>query len=127
MRNLKSTIEELAAEFAANVIAAMKSARLDEIMTHAHDGRGGSLAPSGAVGRKRGGRLPRRTPEAIAKVRDQIVQLLAKHPKGLRSEQIQSKLGISRKEIPRPLSEALSSRLITKKGAKRSTTYFKRR
>jgi hypothetical protein len=140
MSTLKATIEALAAEFAANVIAAMKSASLEEIMIetdmpHAtsarasgvRGGRGSGVAVAvGARSAQKRGRLPRRSPEAIARVRDQIVQLLAKHPKGLRSEQIQTKLGISRKEIPRPLNEALSSRLITKKGAKRSTTYFKR-
>jgi hypothetical protein len=126
MSTLKATIEALAAEFAANVIAAMKSASLEEIMSHATHARGGSVAPREKQSGKRGARLPRRSPEAIEKVRDQIVQLLAKHPKGLRSEEIQSKLGITSKEIPRPLSEALSARLIAKKGAKRSTTYFKR-
>jgi hypothetical protein len=52
------------------------------------------------------------------------VTLVKKHPKGLRAEQIRKELGIEKREWMRPLEAALSSKSLTKKGEKRSTTYF---
>jgi hypothetical protein len=45
-------------------------------------------------------------------------------PKGLRAEQLQAKLGIDKRELPRPVQEGLSSKRLIKKGKKRATTYF---
>jgi Fic family protein len=59
-------------------------------------------------------------------VKTEIVSLLAKHPKGLRAEEIRSKLNLSKQEVPRPIADALAEKLITKKGEKRATTYFKK-
>jgi hypothetical protein len=53
-----------------------------------------------------------------------IVALVNKHPKGLRAEQIRAELGIAKKEWMKPVGMALDSKKLTKKGAKRSTTYF---
>jgi len=86
-----------------------------------------AAAPARAGGRKgKGGRLPRRSASDLAKAKEQIISLLSKHPKGLRSEEIRSKLGLSKQEIPRPLADALTEKLITKKGEKRATTYYKK-
>jgi len=57
-------------------------------------------------------------------VTNNIVALVKKHPKGLRAEQIRAELGIAKKEWVRPLGLALDSKKLTKKGEKRSTTYF---
>jgi hypothetical protein len=54
---------------------------------------------------------------------DAIVGLLARHPAGLRAEQIRDALHLQSKELPRPLREALASGRITKTGEKRATTY----
>jgi hypothetical protein len=85
----------------------------------------GSSSP-GPARRKGGGRLARRSPEQITAVADSIVSLLEKHPDGLRSEQIRAILKLDRKEIPRPIQEALDKNRITSEGQKRSTTYFVR-
>ncbi len=53
-----------------------------------------------------------------------IVSLLHSNKKGLRAEDIRAKLGIDRRELPRPLAEALKKKLVSKKGKKRATTYF---
>jgi uncharacterized membrane protein len=145
MSSLKSTIEALSAEFAQNLIAAIKSASLQEILNEtvgasssaparrgrppASASKSASLpaaAPARAARKGKGGRLARRSPEDLAKAKSEIISLLAKHPKGLRSEQIREKLGLSKQEVPRPLADALAEKLITKKGEKRATTYFKK-
>ncbi|NOU34870.1 MAG: DNA-binding protein, partial [Polyangiaceae bacterium] len=48
-------------------------------------------------------------------------------PDGLRAEEIREAIGVSAKELPRPLGDALDGKRITKKGQKRATTYFARR
>jgi hypothetical protein len=53
-----------------------------------------------------------------------IVALVKKHPKGLRAEQIRAELKIDKREWMRPLEAALASKKLTKKGAKRATTYY---
>lgn len=142
MTNLKTTIDSLAADFAHKLIAAIKTASFQEILALGGGGggaakRGGRSASSAAPaapkaaaskGRapRKGGRLARRSPADLAKAKTEIVNLLAKHPKGLRSEEIRAKLGLSKQEVPRPIADALAEKLITKKGEKRATTYFKK-
>lgn len=131
---LKNQIETLATTFATEVLRAIRSAPLEEILAEtgqAPAGRRGRPATTSPAfggaqtkGRGRGGRLPRRSPEAIAKVIDSIVSELKKAKGGLRSEELQKALGLDKKEIARPIAEALSSKAIRKTGQKRATTYF---
>jgi hypothetical protein len=141
--SLKNRISVLAEEFSAGVLAAIRSASLDEILA------GGSVAPAkrgpgrppksngGATEsakaaptkpapKTKGGRLARRSPEQIAEVIESIVGALKKSKDGMRSEQIQKVLKLDKKEIFGPLNEALEGKKITKKGQRRATTYFAR-
>lgn len=77
-----------------------------------------------AKGVKTGGRLPRRTDEQIAQGVKEIVALLAKHPDGLRSEQIREMTGRSVKELPALIKAAIESKQARSKGQKRATTYY---
>ncbi|MFO0678600.1 MAG: hypothetical protein U0169_18850 [Polyangiaceae bacterium] len=137
--NLRSTLTELAASFANNVLAALRGASLEDILSEtAHlPGAGGSgRAPTSLRGRsldgagptsrraKPGGRLERRSADAIAQLVDRITDLVAKSPDGLRAEQIREALGLEAKELPRPLADALAAKKIVKQGQKRATTYF---
>ncbi len=138
MANLKSTIETLSEEFARNVLAALKHASIEEIMgvqgSAARAARASTGAPTARTkgpsarkarpAAKRKGRLPRRSPDALAKVVDDIEQLLRKHADGLRAEQIRAELGLEAREMPRPLAEGLKTGRLTKTGDKRATTYF---
>jgi hypothetical protein len=126
---LHATIQNLASQFAQGVLDAIRSASLDDILTET--GGGGrrarasvAVSPSAAAVRRRGDRLPRRSASDIAETVDAIVALLASKPQGLRAEKIRAELGLEAKELPRPISEALRSHRITKKGQKRATTYF---
>lgn len=134
MSNLRATIEDLSSRFAANLIEALRGASIDEILSLSSGGgarRPGrparAEAPAAAPAtrrRGRGGRLPRRSPSDIAGMVDAIADLLAKHPNGLRAEQIRAQLDVEAKELPRPLSDGVKAGRLTKQGQKRATTYF---
>jgi hypothetical protein len=53
-----------------------------------------------------------------------VVGALKQAPEGLRSEHLQRVLKLSKKEIVGPLALALSQKKVSKKGQRRSTTYF---
>ncbi len=135
MSTLQSRIQTLADSFAQGVLAAIRSASLEEILA------GGGAAPKRGPGRPpkaaasapkaapaakrgKGGRLPRRSPSDIEHVIGLITKALSDAGKGLRSEELQKVLKLSKKEIVGPLAQALSAKRITKKGQKRATTYF---
>jgi hypothetical protein len=146
---LKNQISSLAETFAAGVLAAIRSSSLEEIL--AGGGSASARTPSAAPGKRgpgrprkdasngaapvaasaapkakagKGGRLARRSPSDIEHVIGVIVSALSQAPEGLRSEHLQRVLKLDKKEITGPLSQALASKKITKKGKKRSTTYF---
>ncbi len=135
MSTLHQTINGLAAEFAHNLLRALRNASLEEILaeTAAGHSAGGAVRgrrgrPAGAAaavgGGGRGRRLRRRSVQDINAVVGRIVALLKANKKGLRAEEIRAKLSLDRREIPRPLAEALKKKLVSKRGKKRATTYF---
>jgi hypothetical protein len=138
MLNLRTTLDTLAASFAANVLAAIRGASLQELLAESSGvprrgpGRprgGGTTAgnpgPRVSVARKsKGGRLARRSPAEIARTLEAIVVLLRKNKEGLRSEQIRKALRLDVREVPRVLREGLAKKKLKAKGQKRSTTYF---
>jgi hypothetical protein len=126
---LKSDIEMLASQFADGVLAALRNASLEDLL----EGRV-SLAAKSAPARttstttstprtKTGGRA-RRSPSDIAHVEGVIVAKLREHRAGLRSEQLQKALKLSKAEIVGPIASALAAKKIVKTGEKRATTYF---
>ncbi|WP_394824739.1 hypothetical protein [Pendulispora albinea] len=136
--NLRKTIDQLAHDFATSVLGAIRGASLEEILGEGKGGGGGGgRAPKAnavrreavstpAPARKRGGRLPRRSEDEINEAVEKVVAVLKENKGGLRAEEIREQLGIDRKELPRPLAEALRKKRISKKGQKRATTYFAR-
>lgn len=134
MSSLRNTIEGLATQFATSILAALRSASIDDLADVAGSGarrgrparaEGENASPATTPRRRgRGGRLGRRSAGDITRMVGSIVDLLAKSPSGLRAEQIREALGVEAKELPRPLSDAVSSGRITKSGQKRATTYF---
>jgi len=136
MSNLKNQIENLAADFAQGVLAAIRSASLEEILEKGSSPAAKEKAKSGprrgapvaipAPKRGRGGRLHRRSDEELAAIGGKIIELLRGHSQGLRAEQIREALGLEAKELPRPLKELLAGKKVKTKGQKRATTYFSR-
>ncbi len=126
--SLRSRLGDLAAAFVASVVGVIRESSVEELFAQSPDRRS-SASRSAPAARaphapRNGGRLARRSGEDIAEVIDQIVDLLRKHPKGLRAEDIRSALGLEAKEMPRPLREGLQALKFTKSGQKRATTYL---
>lgn len=132
MADLHTTISRLAETFARDILAAIKSASLEDISAlsggGARGGRPRAAAPAAAPAQeKRGGRRGKRGRRSSADLQgtiDAIVKALSKASEGLRSEQLQKTLGLAKKDVVRPLQLALQQKAIKKKGQKRGTTYF---
>ncbi len=139
MSSLKSTLQSLAATFATGVFAAIRSASLEEVLAEegVKPGPGRpresaatatrSAAPARAAKPAKtgkGGRLARRSASDIEHVIGLIVAKLGENKGGLRSEQLQKLLQLDKKEVARPLEQALAAKKISKKGERRATTYF---
>jgi hypothetical protein len=142
MSTLRTRLQELAAAFADEVMAALQTTSLQDLIG-AKAGSGipaartsaksaqlafpeaitKSAPPAAKPGRKPG-RLPRRSADEIQASLGKIVALLQKHKDGLRAEEIRSNLGMQAKEMPRILKEGLTSKVLRSKGQKRATTYF---
>jgi hypothetical protein len=130
--SLRTQLQHLASTFADSVLAAIRSASIEEVLAESRtpDNRRAppqslrSAAPEVAKARARpSGRLARRSPEEIEQTVDRVVALLKDHREGLRAEQIRAQLGMLPKEMPRVLKEGLSAKKIKSKGQKRATTY----
>jgi hypothetical protein len=136
--SLRSKLGELASSFANDVLDAIRSASIEDLLTESSSGgrrpaavRAVAARPAPTVrpaaaapaGRRRGGRLARRSAGDIAGFIDRIVEVVKASPKGLRAEQIRQKLGVQSKELPRPLKEAVDAGRLGKSGQKRATTY----
>jgi hypothetical protein len=138
MPDLRTSIQSLAQTFATGVLDAIRSSSLEDILGQTSGAKRGPGRPPGKRGPgrppgKRGPgrppgssskRLARRNAKDISAVANSIVALVKKHPKGIRGEQIRAELRIAKNEWMRPLGMALDSKKLTKKGEKRSTTYF---
>jgi len=80
-------------------------------------------ASPGRVGRPRGGRGAKRTPEDLEALSAQVASFVKANP-GLRIEQINKQLGTTTKDLALPIRKLVSDGVISSKGQKRSTTYF---
>lgn len=123
MSRLHSQLESLAMQFAQSVLQAVRESSLDDLVAESGGARRAPRRPAAAPARSEGKRV-RRSPQQLQETLDQIVALLKKNKDGLRSEQIQKALKLTRKEIPRPIALGLANKLLRKKGEKRSTVYF---
>jgi hypothetical protein len=127
--SLRATLQRAADDFASGVLRALQSVPLEDIIDIQANGagrlglRGGSVTTRRRASKTASGR---RSPEDIAKTTERIVALVKKHPKGIKAEEMKTKLGISQNEWVLPLKKALASKEIRKTGQKRSTRYFPR-
>jgi hypothetical protein len=138
MPSLHGRLQNLAATFAADIVAAISGASLADLLaseggrtpgngrTAKRASRGGGAQPEPVATPKKGkgGRLARRTPAEIDALLGKIILLVKTQKNGLRAEEIRSKLGLEPKEMPRVLKQGISSKKLTTKGQKRATTYF---
>src|SRR5262245_36160670 len=100
--SLQAQIQSLAEQFAQSILDAIRGASLDELAGGTRRGPGRPrLARPGRPARAGGGggKRIRRSTEQLQTTLSNIVELVKKHKDGLRSEQIQAALGLTRKEI----------------------------
>ena len=114
MPTLRDSIQDLAKNFAAGVLEAVRGASLQDILGQSAAPKRRPGRPPATLGARRAPRptskrLARRSATDIAGVADGIVALVKKHQGGLRAEQIRAELGIAKKEWMRPLEAALAS------------------
>lgn len=126
--NLRAQLAALADTFADAVLAAIRSASIEDLQAESGPARRGARQPRGGTTTgnpktTKGGRLARRSPEDIAKVLAQVVALVKKIKTGLRAEEIRKALNLDVREMPRVLREGVAKRVLTSKGQKRATTY----
>ncbi len=128
--SLRSQLAALADTFANAVLAAIRGASLDDLLSEAGASRPGRrerprTADGAPLPRRpsRKGRLARRSAENVAKTLAQVVALVKKSKVGLRSEQIRDALKLDKREVPRVLHEGLKTKKLKSKGQKRATTY----
>jgi hypothetical protein len=122
--SLRSRLGELAFEFASEIVEAIRSSSLQELLAQSSGAAGVGRKAGHSVRSGRRGRLVRRSESDIEEVSDRIATLLRKHRGGLRAGQIRHELGLPASELSRPLKQGLSSGRFSKTGRKRATVYF---
>jgi hypothetical protein len=75
------------------------------------------------VGRPRGGRGAKRTAADLEALSEKFATFVKANP-GLRIEQINKELGTTTKDLALPIRKLIADKMISAKGAKRSTQYF---
>jgi len=123
----RSHLSELATSLVDSILAAARSAPLEELWAdprrdrteHHRNGVEATKAPAAPWDESR-----HLSGDPTAKTLELVVLLLKGQPSGLRAEQLRRKLGVAKPEITRVLKEGLATKKITKKGQRRATTYF---
>jgi hypothetical protein len=116
-------ITELARRAAINTLESAFTGRPGGSTTTPSAAVAASPAASGRVGRPRGGRGGKRTPEDLESLSGQFASFVKSNP-GLRIEQINKELGTTTKDLALPIRKLIAEGMINTKGQKRSTTYF---
>lgn len=123
MANLQNTIQSLAQNFASELVSALRSMSLEEILGATKTAVSSATSTPKKRGRPAGSKNkgPKSTLSA-----DAIVAELKKHKGGLRAEHLRKALGASKNTFNYHASKALQAKAIRKTGKKRATTYFVR-
>lgn len=142
LMSLKQTISTLAETFASEILKALRSASLNDLTALEGVGTSGAKPARRGPGRPKkavaptptartSAKLPRmkngarRTKADVEKVIAGVVGAVkAAGDKGIKAEGIYKSLGLTKKDVQRPILEALSQKLLKKKGVKRATTYY---
>jgi hypothetical protein len=130
--SLRSALDALAHSFAGGVLAAIRSASIEDLLaesggtargSQSRSRGGGTTAGNPGPRTRKGGRLARRSPEQIANAVHEVVALVKKSKTGLRAEEIKKSLGLDVREMPRILKTGVASKKLKAKGQKRATVY----
>jgi hypothetical protein len=124
MSSLRATLNDLAEQFTSGVLAAIRTASLEELQAEAGGrphARDGGRQPDPL--RRSSGRLARRSIEQIDATLAKVVAAVTAKKGGMRAEEIRKALRLDVREIPRVLKQGLRTKKLKAKGQKRATTY----
>ncbi len=128
MPNLNATITSLAQNFAQQLVEALRSLSLEEILA----GTGFSAAKRTSAptsSKSKSNAKPNAKPKAAPAAHagalsvDAIVAVLRKHKGGLRAELLRRELGAPKPAFNYHVGKAIAAKRVTKRGVKRATTY----
>jgi hypothetical protein len=138
MGTLRTELENIASNFVASVLAAMRTASLSDL-AETSGGAGGSAAvggrprgrPRGAAAiagpvegrRGRGGRRRRASPEEVAKQKELALNTAKQLKAGFSKGDVMAKAS-SKVDLGRALSLLVAEGKLTKKGDRRMTRYW---
>ncbi len=115
--SLKKTVEELANQFAADLLNAIRGTSLEEILAETGRSRPHTTSPTrGTARRARGSSGPDATLVRIENA-------LRAHGSEMRSEDLRKEVGVEKGAFSRAIAQAVEAKRITKHGARRATTY----
>ena len=122
MPNLNATITSLAQNFAQQLVEALRSLSLEEILAAT-----GTAAPKRAGATKGASKSKAKTTARAGSLSaEAIVAVLKKHKGGLRAELLRRELGAPKPAFNYHVQKAIAAKLVTKRGVKRATTYTAR-
>jgi len=124
MSTLSSRLQDLADKFAADLVHAVRSASLAEIL-----GATGGLASSKPAAKAAAKAAPKAAAPRAARSAvtvDAIVNVLRQHKNGLRSEHLRKALGAKRGAWRYQMQKAISEKRVRMTGTKNSAVYFAR-
>ena len=129
MQSFVTQITELARRAAIDTLESAFGGRRAAAVARNGGGRGPAATVAAApvttarVGRPRGGRGAKRSPEDLESLSETFASFVKGNP-GLRIEQINKQLGTTTKDLALPIRKLIAEGIIATKGQKRSTTYF---
>jgi len=127
MQSFVSQITELARRAAIDTLESAFGGRAAAAATRNVGGPAAAVAvapvTTARVGRPRGGRGAKRSPEDLESLSETFASFVKGNP-GLRIEQINKQLGTTTKDLALPIRKLIADGVVTTKGQKRSTTYF---
>jgi hypothetical protein len=129
MSDFQTEMNHTVQGFVAQITELARRAALNTLESAFGGGRVGravavpAIAAIPQIGRPRGGRSAKRSPEDLEELSTKFASFVKAHP-GLRIEQINKELGTTTKDLALPIRKLISESRIAAKGKKRSTTYF---
>ena len=127
MPSLKAALDEIASRFTQEVLDALRSASLAEIRESAPRKIEASAPRASSRKAAKPGKPPRlhrrRPPEEIMRGVGQIMALLKKTGRPMRSEEIRKALSFNIRELPRVLKDGVRRGSLKSHGQRRGTKY----
>jgi hypothetical protein len=120
MATLKKALDDIAARFANEVLAALTRASVEELQGALPNGKGTRSRTRIGPGRSQ---RTSTTGHALEIMAANLVRHLKDHGP-TRSEELRRALGISRQDMVKVVALATEWKVMGKKGEKRSTTYY---